>query len=183
MEIVTGHENAAHVTATDDAALNIALYGKGEYVLESGNQFAYTIVSNNNVTLKDGDVLCQGRHARTTANQVDACVIDNGTQGRIRHDIIVARYTKASTGVEKMEIAVVKGTAGTTGVDPALTTGDIQAGALKHEMPLYRVIINGLNISAVQQMFAVFPTLRKIRSGTALPPVGEEGDIFLLRES
>ena len=51
---------------------------------------------------------------------------------------------------------MIKGTpASGEAEDPAVTTGDIRSGALKHEMKLYRVKLNGLNIVAVEPLFKV----------------------------
>ena len=162
MEIVTGHTGTEHITSVDAAMFNIAMFGSGEWGLNTLDKLAYEIVSNNRIDIKSGDIMMQGRHGRIAKNTKDQCSIDNGTQGMQRRDIIaVAASAK----------------------DPVLTTGDINAGATLHEMPLYRVTIDGLNITSVTKMFEDYPTLRRVRSGTKLPASGKEGDIFLLRES
>ena len=181
MEIVTGHTGTQHITSVDDAMFNVAMFGDGEYVLKTSDQMGYTIVSNNRVDIKPGDLMMQGRHGRIPRSTTDQCTIDNGTQGAIRHDLIVCRYTKSGE-IESMTTVVKKGTQGSVGQDPPITTGDINASATVNEMPLYRVVINGLSISRVDKLFDTLPTLRRIRSGTSLPTSGVEGDIFLLRE-
>lgn len=184
MEIVTGYTGTAHVTAADDAAFNRAVFGDGDWVLETGKKLAYEIVSNNQIDLKDGDLLVQGRHGRIEKNQTDSCSIANGAQGQVRHDIIACRYKKDSMGKESLETIVVKGTPGTSGRDPALQKGDIDGGATTYDMPLYRVVITGLSITAVQQLFKFHPGAhRRIRSGTAFPSDAIEGDVFLKIES
>lgn len=57
-----------------------------------------------------------------------------------------------------MTCEVKQGTAGTTAADPALTQNDIYKGGKIREFPLYRVKIEGLNITAVEQLFTVVPT-------------------------
>lgn len=180
---MTGYKGEAHITAVDDAMFHVSVFGDSEWVFETGDKLTYEIESNNKINLKSGDIMMQGRHGRIERNKVDACVIDNGTQGKIRHDIIAVRYEKDSGGKEKMSTVVIKGTAGSAGKDPALQKGNINADGKIHEMPLYRVVINGLNITSVVKMFNYYPKLRRIRSGTALPSEAVEGDIFLLYES
>lgn len=183
MKIITGHTGEAHITSVDDAMFNIAAFGNDNWVFETGDRLAYEIESNNKINIKSGDIMMQGRHGRIERNKPDACVIDNGTQGKIRHDMIAVRYEKDSGGKEKMSTVVIKGTAGSSGKDPVLKTGNINADATIYEMPLYRVVINGLSISKVDKLFREYTKLRRIRSGTKLPSDAIEGDIFLLRES
>lgn len=182
MEIVTGYRGVPHVTADDVANFNKALFGSGEYVCATGKQLGYEVESNNLIKIYDGDVLFQGRHARIEQNTVDECTIENGVQGQIRHDLIVVRYARDGEGIESTEIVVIKGEPGNTGVDPDLKVGDISNGDSVHEMPLYRVIVNGLNIESVTPLFNMFPIFRRIFSGKEMPKTALDGDIFLLRE-
>ena len=159
MEIVTGHTGAEHITAVDDAMFNIAVFGDGNWVFDTNERMAYEIETNNKVNIKSGDILMQGRHGRIPKNHKDACIIENGSQGQTRHDIIAIRYERQSSGVESMTTVVIKGTPGSTGKDPALRTGDINTTATLCEMPLYRVVLNGLNIEKVERMTEVLPKL------------------------
>ena len=83
MELVTGCMGEAHISAEDDAAFYRAIFGEGDWVLETGQKLAYEIVSNNQIDIKDGDILMQGRHGRLEKNKVDSCTITNGAQGNI----------------------------------------------------------------------------------------------------
>ena len=159
MEIVTGHTGSEHITAVDDAMFNIAVFGDGNWVFDTNEKMAYEIETNNKVNIKSGDILMQGRHGRIPKNHKDACIIENGSQGQTRHDIIAIRYERQSSGVESMTTVVIKGTPGSTGKDPALRTGDINTTATLCEMPLYRVVLNGLNIVKVERMTEVLPKL------------------------
>lgn len=161
MKIVTGHTGEAHVTAVDDAMFNISVFGGGNWVLRTGDRLNYEIESNNKINIKSGDVMMQGRHGRIEKNKVDICTIENGSQAKKRHDIIAVRYEKDSSGIEEMSTVVIKGTPGEKGLDPVLKTGDINAGADICEMPLYRVVLNGLNIEKVERMTEVLPSLHK----------------------
>ena len=80
-----------------------------------------------------------------------------------RNDIIVRRYRKdEKTEIETVEYGVKKGTPASKATDPEVTTGDIRKGDLLHEMKLYRVKIEGLNIVAVEQLFEILPPINQL---------------------
>lgn len=162
LHLVTGHAGKAHVMAADHGSLHAALFGEGEYVLDRGNQFANTVISNNQVRITDGDLLMQGRHIRLNEGSYVDLTVENGTQGMVRHDLVVARYTKDSlTGVEDCNLVVIKGTANaSTATDPDYTVGSIiHDNALLAEMPLYRIEIENLTIVQLVPLFTVLPTV------------------------
>lgn len=156
LHLVTGYAGASHVTAADAASLNAAIVGPDNYVLNRGNQFAATIVTNNKITVLDGDLMMQGRHIRLVEGSTIDLSIDSGAAGYYRNDLIVARYTKnSSTGVEDCNLVVIKGTAVTgSPSDPAYTSGNILTGnVLQADMPLYRVPLSGLNVQTLVPLF------------------------------
>lgn len=158
IRLVTGHTGEAHVTAADAGSLYAALAGSGQYVLAKGNQFAASVLNTNTIRIADGDLLMQGRHARIAPGDTVDLAIENGVSGYYRNDMIVARYTKdASSGVETMALAVIKGEASTVAaVDPAYTSGDILSGeAILCEMPLFRIALNGLTVQAPVPLYTV----------------------------
>lgn len=178
MELITGYKGSAHITADDDAAKIAALIGNDAYVLEHGSKFAYEISSNNLVTLSGGNLVFQGRHCRTKENEQEECTIENGTQGQMRNDLICVKYTKANDGKESVEVVVVKGTPGTSATDPSYTSGDIEDGDKECYIPLYRVVLNGLNIESVQQLFKVYHRIPNFSYGTGDPSGGVDGDVY-----
>lgn len=159
IHLVTGHANSAHVTADDAGSLNIGLVDAGRYVLNIGKKFACTATTNNNLRIEDGDILMQGRHIRIEAGETVNLTLENGTQGQYRNDLVVCRYTKEASGVEKAELAVIKGTPATSNPeDPAYTAGDIQGGDLLAEMPLYRIPLDGITVGTPVQLFTLLKT-------------------------
>lgn len=158
LHLVTGHKGEAHVTPADHASLYAAILGEGEYVLNRGSKFAYTIMTNNSIRIADGDILHQGRHVRLNEGSYVDLAIENGAQGYYRNDLIVGRYTADSTsGVEEYSLVVIKGTAVTSNpVDPEYTSGDIiNDHVLISDMPLYRVPLDGLNVQELVPLFSV----------------------------
>lgn len=157
LHLVTGYAGENHITASDVASLNAAIFGTGQCVLNRGSQLAATIVTNNKISVADGDIMMQGRHIRLAEGTTVDLTIENGAQGYMRNDLIVARYTKDSNGVEECALVVIKGTAVTSNpVDPEYTHGDlINEQAVQNDMPLYRVPLNGLNIGGLVPLFTI----------------------------
>lgn len=156
MHIVTGYAGEAHITAADHGALNAAVFGAGEYVLTKGNQLAASVITSNTVRVLDGDIMMQGRYARLNEGKYVDLIIENGTRGTLRNDLIVARYTKnATTGVEEINLVVIKGTAVSSDpVDPEYTTGNIiEDYATVNDMPLYRIPLVGLTVGELVPLF------------------------------
>lgn len=160
IKIVTAKKGEEHVTSADAGALNQGTFGTDDYVLNVGEKFRAELVSNNEIKIYDGEGMMQGRHWRIEPGTYESVTIDNGSQGKKRKDLIVARYTKDSeTGVENVELAVLKGseTEGNA-TAPEATKGDIRNGDLRHEMVLYTVTLDGLNVTAVDAEFSVLMT-------------------------
>lgn len=165
IHIVTGYAGKEHVTSADAGSMNAGIVGTGRYVMQTAEQFAAEIVSNNLIKVKSGDLMNQGRHMRIDVNDYEEVTIQNGAQSVFRNDLIVARYKKdPSTLIETTEIVVIKGTAGATATDPTYTSGDILAGATQDDFPLYRVSLNGLNIEKVTPLFSTVPNLDELNT-------------------
>lgn len=155
VEIVTGFQGKPHVTANDIACFNQGVVGSGEYILNIGKKFAAAVVTNNQIRIDDGEAVMQGVHFRIHPNTYINVTIENGNQGLKRKDAIVARYTKErSSGIEKIQIVVVKGTPSADNpLVPSLKKGDVRVGTELSEMLLHVVNIDGLNITSVTKSF------------------------------
>ena len=164
MHLVTGYAGQAHVTAADQASLYASLFGTDSFILNRGNKLAASIVTNNSISVADGDAIMQGRHIRLNEGETVSLTIENGETGMYRNDLIVLRYTKnVSTGIEEANLVVIKGTAvASNPTDPEYTTGSIITDhALQADMPLYRVPLNGLNVQPLVQLCSVFGTIKE----------------------
>ncbi len=73
------------------------IIGTGKYIFNIGNKFAYEIISNNLIRVKDGYGINQGRQFGIEHADYEECEIDNGLQGVKRTDLIVAKYKKRFT--------------------------------------------------------------------------------------
>lgn len=155
MEIVTGHRGTPHVTPYKVRDFNIGIVGAEDYVMNGGSELEAQLVSNNRIDIKDGSICMQGTHAVIPKNINDELTIENGMQGEKRIDLIVARYEKvADSGVESVNTVVLQGTPSKeTPNVPGHVVGDIRNGDLKHEMPLYEVELDGINVVEVRPVF------------------------------
>ncbi len=167
MEIVTGYKGQAHITAENWADLNRGIIGSDSYVLSVGREFESELVSNNLLKIHDGVAMIQGRQFVIPSGQSDEITIENGTQGENRTDLIVARYTKNNdTKVEEVTPVYIKGTPSAS--DPVLpdynTDGDIRAGDLTADMPLYALDLEGINVTAVRPLFNVLKSAAQLNS-------------------
>lgn len=156
MQIIDGYCNEPNIFADDIGEYNTAIWGTRDCVLPAGERLGYELVSNNEIKIKDGVFSTQGRRGVIKKGTTESCIIENGTQAENRNDLIVIEYAKdSSTLVESHTLKVIKGTPGETATDPDVVTGDIQAGDVLHQMPLYRVKLEGLNVVAVERLFSV----------------------------
>lgn len=158
----TAPEAEPHICAEDDAAVYQAIFG-GDGVSTIGQACKATVLSNNKVRIADGVLCVDGHMARIPYGEYEDCEIMNGQSGKNRNDIIVAKFETTGTGgIDTMTCEVIQGTAGETAVDPELTQDDIYAGGKVREYPLYRVKIEGLSITAVEQMFEIIPSNKEL---------------------
>ena len=179
---VTGQE----VTAELHALMYNYVYGHNG-VYNDGNKLGYEIVSNNEIKIKDGLLLNQGRFMRIVTGTTESLTIENGTSGVNRCDLIVAHFE--TDGVTEVhDLRVIKGTSAS---EPAYTTGNTFGTDSVNEMPLYAVHLEGLNIVSVEQKFTLINSLndvannvKQILYGTAEPTsdIGNDGDIYILIE-
>ena len=154
MNIITGYKGEPHVTSQQLRDTNIGTFGDGTYILDVGSQMAATVISSNQIDIADGLLVAEGCTAEVTRGTTESMTIENGSQGMLRTDLIVARYTKAAgTAVEAMELAVIKGTpAASNPATPAYNTGLIADGDSPVDFPLYKVNINGISITSVERL-------------------------------
>lgn len=134
-EIVDGMTGQKHISSDDLSALNIATIGKADCVLHYGDDFKLTMASANSATLGTGVGMVGGKRFWNQA--ATSLTIQSGTQGQKRNDLIVARYSRTSEGIESIEPVVIKGTPTTgTPADPEVTADDLK---------LWRVPLDGIN--------------------------------------
>lgn len=179
MQIIDGYVGAPNIYADVIGEHNISMYGSGDYVLNVGECLGYELISNNEIRIKDGMFITQGRRGYIKKGTTEVCQIDNGAQTGKRNDLIVIEYAKdLSTQVESHTIRVLKGIPGAEASDPEITTGNIPDGAVLHQMPLYRVKIEGLNVVAVEQLFEIGSVAAETVDPMAATELGFAADAY-----
>ena len=157
MNIIWGYGAHPHITAQQLRDTYVGIFGSDTHILDVGSKMAATIVSATEVEIADGVLVAQGCTSCINYGQTESLTIQNGTQGMLRKDLIVAQYMKSTGfGVESMSLAVKRGTpASSSPALPAYTTGSIADGDTLVEFPLYVVNLNGINITSVQRLVDV----------------------------
>lgn len=159
----TAPEENAHILAEDDAAIFQSMFGE-DGVLEIGQRMKATVISNNKVRVADGSVCIGGHIARTVYGDYTDLTIENGESGKNRNDLIIGTFsTTGAGGIDTMQLTVKKGAAGTAATDPALTQGNLYTGSKLREVPLWRVKIEGLSITKVEQLFEIVPSIPTLK--------------------
>lgn len=168
MDIVTGYIGEPHITAVQDRDTNRGIFGEDSYILNVGNKLAAEVQSATEIRIRDGSLCHQGCVGNISNGTYDALTISNGTQGMLRHDLIVARYAKdADTHAESLTLVVIEGTpAASSPADPAYNEGDIRDGDSPVDFPLYRVNIDGVNISSVGRLAPIAYPMDEPGEGT-----------------
>lgn len=161
LEVRIGDE---HITPEQIMDVNIGTYGPGDYVLPTGQKLEAQLLSNNSIRIFDGAMVYCGVRDVIAVNNYHDVTIENGQQGMNRNDIIVRHFEKnEETQFGGAEFQVIKGTA-TSGdaADPEITDTDLRAGALTHDMKIYRARLEGLNVVAVEPLFETLPSIPEL---------------------
>ena len=154
MNIIWGYKADPHITAQQLRNTYAGIFGGDTHILDTGSKLAATVVSATQVDIADGVMIAQGCTASIEHGESESLTIANGSQGMLRKDLIVARYTKtAGTGVENMALAVITGTpASASPAVPSHNTGVIADGDSPVDFPLYRVNLDGISITSVDAL-------------------------------
>lgn len=157
MVIISGYRGEPHVYPYHEREVNIGVFGEGTHILDVGGNMAATVISANQVDIADGVLVAEGCTAEVARGTTESMTIENGSQGMLRTDLIVARYTRAAgTAVENMELAVIKGTpAASNPATPSYNTGLIADGDSPVDFPLYKVNLSGISITSVERLVDV----------------------------
>lgn len=156
MELVTGFQGKNHVTAEQMADFNRGIYGKAA-ILPIGNKMAVSIQTANQIIVKDGVAVFDGREVYIGYGKNEAVNLTSGTQGMKRNDIVVVEYKKEErTGIESVAFKVVLGTPNAVkATDPVVKDVDIRTGTNKSEKPFCRVRLNGTAIEGIDMLLEV----------------------------
>lgn len=185
MDTLTGYKGKLHVRSELFRMLLIGIFGTGSYILPIGNEFSYTLESNNLLVIKTGMMTHHGNVSYVDSKSGDQVTLTNGTQGMKRIDLVVNRYSMdESTGVESNEWVHIPGTPDASApVAPAYTEGNVMDGDLVDDCPVFKIELDGLNITKITKLVPEHPGLqRQITGGTEEPSGGNDGDVYIQYE-
>lgn len=153
IELVDGKAGTAHISSEDKAIIHQAKFGAGDMVFDWGDAMSCTMQSANKAVIGTGCASIQGLDWHIT--NAETVTIQSGASGKKRNDIICAHYHReASTGIEKVELMVFKGTPSDgTAVDPTVPSAKILNGAADAYMPLWRIPLTGITAGTPVRLF------------------------------
>ena len=155
-----------HIYAYDQAIINNALTG-GDAVHEMFDNLLATKVSNNIVTISPGVFSIQGHFANVVHGTTEPMTIENGTAGKKRNDLICAKF-KRTVDTDEISLVVVKGTnQAITPVDPTIVQQNLLTGGTERLVALWRVSLDGINITTLTQLFTVQKNLNAFKNSLA----------------
>lgn len=133
----------------------------GEYIMQTDQNLAATLITANKVRISGGAYVTQGNPIALNVGSYVDIDVESGTAGTYRNDLICARFVRDEDGNEAGSVVLLKGSMDLVGgVDPAYNVGDINAGgAVTHDTPLYRVCLNGQSVT-LERMISVQAPLK-----------------------
>lgn len=167
MKAITARKGEAHITPLMDSMWHQGMTGAQSCTLGAYENFKADIISNNEIRVRSGIGMLQGRFFCIEPNTYDSVTINNGTQEENRIDLIVMRWTvDAADNTQKAETIVIQGepVAGTP-LAPSATEGSLDDGDLIVDYPLYEVHLEGINITEVVPLFTALPGIFLIAPG------------------
>ena len=176
VELVTGYygvgedgEPKRHVSSAEDGARQAGTVGLGCYALSTGSKLSATMEDANTLVIADGDVMMNGRHV--SLPDPTSFTIPTGVQGQKVSNIAVLRYQKAADSVESVTPLVLTGepSAGEP-TDPTYNEGSILDGDSPVDMPLYRVVTDGINAEDPVPLFDVMMPMSELWDSVSQQP-------------
>lgn len=158
MKIITGKTGKPHVTSADDRALHRAEWDGDGFLSVSQPP---VLVNSTTLRVYPCDIMFQGCHARVTGTYEDL-TFPSGETGKKRVDILVARYTLSEEGLEDMSLLILTGQPVESSQEPqspVYETGIIANNVSVADMPLYKIIHDGINVSGPVAIASTFHPL------------------------
>lgn len=155
VELITGNTGKP-VTSASDRRQNAGTWGLDSYVQEIGDMCAAELDGPNKLVVKNGSIMHNGAHIELVGNT--EWTIPTGLQAQKRSNLCVLRYTIDEEGRESAEAVTIPGQPVSDGEpqDPAYYMDSIlESGVTVSDMPLYRVVTDGINALEPVCMFRV----------------------------
>lgn len=161
VQLMTGN-TAVPVPSVSDGSLYAGIIGTGSYVQKIGKMCAASLDGPNKLVVQSGSIVHNGRHIRMLGNT--EFTIPSGLQAQKRSNLCVIRYKSEPDGGESVEHLVLTGEAVSDGEppDPEINSGSILDLATVSDMPLYRVVTDGINALDPEPLFNVMVPMSEL---------------------
>lgn len=157
---ITNRKGQNHVTSAQFRDIIQSIVGHGSYIANLYNLMEPELSTNNKIKIKSGLLIHHGYMSEIQTGTYDEINYQNGTQGMLRVDLVVARYRKnEDTQIEDMEWVVIQGTpAESNPVVPDYIVGNMQEGDLTDDCPVFEIHFDGINVTEVKKLLPTIPS-------------------------
>ena len=185
VELVTGYSGVGsdgnpnrHVSSTDDARRQAGTVGLGNYVFSTAGKLAAQMEDANTLVMQPGDGMINGHHF--TCPDTTSFTIPTGVQGQKVSNLAVIRYEVGADSVETCTPLVLTGEpSADEPEDPAYNEGDALAGDSPVDLPLYRVVTDGINAGSPEPLFSVLVPYAEFRDSVSQVKVLHSGADYM----
>ena len=162
---ITNRKGQNHVTSAQFRDIIQSIVGHGSYIANLYNLMEPELSTNNKIKIKSGLLIHHGYMSEIQPGTYDEINYQNGTQGMLRVDLVVARYRKnEDTQIEDMEWVVIQGTPDESNpVVPDYIVGNMQEGDLTDDCPVFEIHFDGINVTEVKKLLPIIPTAAGIQ--------------------
>ena len=180
MKIISGKTGSPHVTSQQFRQIFEGIIGDESCILPCGENLTPELQTNNSLKIRSGLMYHHGNLSTVELGTYDEVTIQNGTQGMKRIDLVVNRYRKGSSGIEKNEWIVIQGTPhASSPTVPDYTEGNLQDGDLVDDCPYLEVHLDGINVTEVKQLLSVANAMST--TNKYLPELYKDGLDYCIR--
>lgn len=127
-------------------------------IVKQFSDLACARVNDNLVRLSAGVYNLSGYLLAVKQGTTEDLVVDSGTAGYNRKDLVIAEFIRngGGAGIDTLAFRVLKGTPTTgTAVDPTLTQDDINGTGVTRQEALYRLVLTGTTLETPTLMASV----------------------------
>lgn len=181
MKIVSGRGDEPHVTSSQFRQFIEGTVGETSYILQTGEHLEPELASNNLLRVKSGMMCHHGNISSIENGTYDEIIIQNGTQGMKRIDIVVNRYTfEEETETEKNEWVVIQGTPKESNPTvPTCIEGDLRKGDLIDDCLTFEIHLEGINVTEIKKRLPIISSIYSIESDVYNQKVLWSGSTYL----
>lgn len=177
LTIYTPAGTEPHISAQDDAFIRRSLQRRESGIL---GDLKCVRVSNNTVRLSGGGASNKGYILWVPDGESLDLTVTSGTQGMGRRDLVIAEFKKGGGNTpDSLVFKIASGTASVTPRDPSLVTSDLLQMGDVNQIAVFRIILDGLNISSIERVAQDAGGRGDMGNITSSGAIGDEGGLMV----